>query len=235
VFGRIVRHSATWIAAGIIGIAIIGGIWWSQQQAPSLVYVAPSVAPPVPTDTTIPEREPSPTPSTKKPSSTQTAPTMKDPAGTPVQMTLYQGKTVLFTMDLRAGIRQPNGTFVSDCGKTAWYAETGWPKPGMSSTQLSLVTGHAWCRDEIYGLDRLQQSHAGALLSIKYSSGDIITAKAIEDASQVNKSQLNTLSEYLYAKTPVRMIRLSTCDRDGGTRSDGRTSFNIVQRFIRVK
>ena len=138
-------------------------------------------------------------------------------------------------MDLRAGVHQPNGNFVSDCGKTAWYAETGWPKPGALSRQMSLLTGHAWCRDEVYGIDRLQQSHKGAVLAIRYSSGDIVVAKAIEDAKQVKKNQLNKLDEYLYNQDLARTIRLSTCDRDGGFRSDGRTSYNVAQRFVRVK
>jgi hypothetical protein len=242
VFGRIVRHSATWIIAGIIGIVVIGGVWWSQQQASNLIYVAPS-ATPVPTDTPDPTSSATLVSPTPRPTTTIVPPkpaasvpvAMKDPTGSPRQVTLYQGKTVLFTMDLRAGVRQSNGNFVSDCGKTAWYAEAGWPKPGALSNQLSLVTGHAWCRDEVYGIDRLQQSHKGALLAIKYSSGDIVVAKAIEDAKQVQKNQLNKLDEYLYNRMSARTIRLSTCDRDGGFRSDGRTSYNVAPRFVRVK
>lgn len=233
-----------WLGVVLLVFALVAAIAamcvGSSQQPMSVSSVSASPSPePSPSVTTPPVVVP---PTTKNEQAE-----LSDPRGKPVSLTLKRGSKVLATMPFAPRrIYTTEGDedkFGSQCGAVAYWDRPTWPKPGVASKKKSLITGHVMCGASWYPLQYLQPiekksghkvsgGKRGDLLYIKYSSGDVVVAKAREDSHDVVKTKLNKQKKYTEngGKT-AREIRLTTCDRTGVIRPDGHALKNSVQRF----
>lgn len=82
-------------------------------------------------------------------------PPIADPAGLPEKVELFDGKKRLLAMTVDKQGTVNGDPFASDCGETTWYSARKWPTPGSLNHRKALITGHGWCRDDIYELDNL--------------------------------------------------------------------------------
>lgn len=232
------RRTMAGLVLLLISFVVFGYIY-AEYYRPVQVKTAPGITPtPTPAVSTTEPPTPSSTTSTSTPSATKkpsARPVLKDPRGNPTRLTITQRGKELLTMNLQVGHRAANGDFESDCGMAAWYNEQGWPKPGGLSLQRSLITGHMRCGNEYYEIDQLRYSLKGAILTVEYTSGDVVVAKAIDNATEIDKKVLPTLDEYKYNDKAARTITVTTCDSTAALRRDGHSTKNVAQRFVRVK
>jgi hypothetical protein len=103
-----------------------------------------------------------------------------------------------------------SGILAPPPGVVGWYDEPGWPKPGFPGA--SILAGHINTRR--YGPDtfaRLPEVRRGALIKVRYSSGDEVEFVVTRSAavSKVQTPQDDTIWD---AGNPRPLLRLITCD-----------------------
>lgn len=154
-----------------------------------------------------------------------------NPRGKPTQLVIYHGGEVIISMKFGPAVYSSLG-WGSQCGKVAYRDRDDYPKPGFASQNRSLVSGHVWCDRETYTLDHLREVRQGDRAEVYYSSGDVVVAKAENDAMGLSKSELNAehdgqLNPRLRNDKKLRTMRVSTCDTDSAVRANGHLSDNI--------
>ena len=209
-----------------------GGAWWYYADVYSEVKVAPVAVPSSVPQITVPV---TPEPDSPEPTAAPTVSVPTNPRGTPVQLVAYRGSKALISMEFGPMVRTPRG-WSSQCGKVAWKNEADLPRPGVSSRNRSLITGHVWCQREVYSLDHLRDVREGDRIEIYYSSGDVVVGVAEQDADSIPKSQLNAEAEgtrnpALHNDKKARTLRLSTCDSESDYRPDGHLSRNVYALY----
>lgn len=224
---RIARPVVFWVAITLMALSLSGLVWiWFASQP---VYVTDdSIDIPIPTISQV--SLPSPT----TVSSTQ-APTMprkiSNPRGEPKSMAITHGEKVVLKMGFAP--RVPSGNkFSSQCGKVAWWDKGNSPKPGERSLQKAFITGHMRCSGTYYSIDNLRKSKKGYLLSVVYSSGDVVIAEAYTNVRSIDKGRLNSDEDNtMNGGKMLQEIRVSTCDKESDLRRDGHVEKNLYQLF----
>jgi hypothetical protein len=103
-----------------------------------------------------------------------------------------------------------SGVLAPAPGVVGWYNEPGWPEPGFPGA--SILAGHINTRR--YGPDtfaRLPQVRPGALIRVRYSSGDEVEFVVTRSAA-VPKKQTPKDDTIWDAGNPHPLLRLITCD-----------------------
>ncbi len=102
------------------------------------------------------------------------------------------------------------GILAPPAGVAGWYDEKGWPKPGFPGA--SILAGHINTRK--YGPDtfaRLPEVRPGAVITVRYSSGDEVEFVATRSKA-VPKKQTPKDDSIWDAGNPRPLLRLITCD-----------------------
>jgi hypothetical protein len=103
-----------------------------------------------------------------------------------------------------------SGILAPPAGVVGWYDEPGWPKPGFPGA--AILAGHINTRR--YGPDtfaRLPEVRPGALVRVRYSSGDEVEFVVTKSAA-VPKQQTPQDDSIWDAGNPRPLLRLITCD-----------------------
>lgn len=222
--GVVARIIIVVASLAVIFVGIKPVLWPDYQSSKIASTAPPAITPPAPTEQASPEprRRWSPAP---------TPPVIEDPEGLPETLEIFEGKRRLLAMNIAKKGTTQGDPFKSECGQMTWYAAHMWPTPGSLSPRKSLVTGHGWCRGEVYELDKLRKSSKEATLRITYDSGDEVVAEATMAAGLIDKTKLNKIHDNLYNYGDERMIRVSTCDSTSDKRPDGHAEGNVFQMF----
>ncbi|HZB66078.1 MAG TPA: class F sortase [Ornithinibacter sp.] len=103
-----------------------------------------------------------------------------------------------------------HGILAPPPGVAGWYDERGWPKPGFPGA--SILAGHINTRRN--GPDtfaHLPQVRAGAVVTVRYSSGDEVDF-VVTRSAPVPKTQVPKDDSIWDAANRRPLLRLITCD-----------------------
>lgn len=102
------------------------------------------------------------------------------------------------------------GVLAPPAGVVGWYAERGWPQPGFPGA--AILVGHINTRRK--GPDtfaRLPTVRAGAVVTVRYSSGDEVDFVVVRSEA-VPKTQTPKDNSIWDAENRLPLLRLITCD-----------------------
>lgn len=171
-----------------------------------------------------------------------------DPQGEPEWITVENQDGVPY---ISTGIvpnkLRANHDLVPPVGSAGWYAEAGWPRPGVVSDRRSVVVGHATCglgcRDVFFNLRDVK---VGDIVRIKYDSGETLSFRVFADWQSVSKNQFVKPVRDDGSRTdvypawfsedgaPERVVTLATCDTDSGY-SGGHSNNNGYTQALRCE
>lgn len=147
--------------------------------------------------TASPSTSPSVVTSSATPSSTSVAEKIRNPRGKPVKVTVTSAKHGLLIRSKVQAIRtRSDGRLVPPAGVAGWFADPGWPKPGVLSRYNSIVAGHVsgGGKPDVFYL--LSKARKGDKAVIDYESGDRVTIMITSNPVNVGKDVVTSDSKY---------------------------------------
>lgn len=131
------------------------------------------------------------------PSSTPVAEGIRNPRGKPVKVTVTSAKHGLLIRSKVQAIRtRSDGRLVPSAGVAGWFADPGWPKPGVLSRYNSIVAGHVsgGGKPDVFYL--LSKARKGDKVVIDYDSEDRVIIKVTNNPVNVGKDVVTSDSKY---------------------------------------
>lgn len=206
------------MAGGALVLALLGACTHQALQAPALTTPTPTATD---TPTAAPRHRvatPQPTPSRALPRPTTAAlrpPTARPahgrPKGEPTRVVVMSARgDKLVNAALVPTALDTHGVLAPPPGVAGWYNERGWPKPGFPGA--SILAGHINTRRN--GPDtfaHLPQVRAGAVVTVRYTSGDEVDF-VVTRSAPVPKKQVPKDDSIWDAANRRPVLRLITCD-----------------------
>ncbi len=227
------------IIALIAMVMSVGLIWLSGigRYTPAKVPATPqatsaSVAP-QPTSTWIHTNTP-------MPSSTSTPAVMKDPVGTPVRMRIARGKEIIVDFDKDPMVPtylKSDNSLEPRNERVGWYAEPGWPLPGVLSEYRSVIVGHVTNRGEPDVFFNLPRVKSGDVIELHYPRQ--VLHFRVDQSFEVPKKDTQREDRVWESSGKAeRVISVITCDPASETYTSGpyrnRLSGNWVVQATRI-
>lgn len=219
-----------------------------SSKAPTASHPAVAAPTATPRYSTIPSTAPvAPMPthsSVGTASTTASAKSMADPAGDPSRITLTKSNgTVLIDSVLVPTRLNSDGELVPPDNQAGWYAEDGWPKPGVLSELRSVIVGHVTCghncQEEFF---KLPQAEAGDIVRVYYSNPNEVLVFRVLSLPKHEQKDLFTKPDTIPRVrdawlspegNPQRVVTVVTCDTQSGY-TNGHSNGNTYIQAVRI-
>ncbi|NHN56938.1 class F sortase [Calidifontibacter sp. DB0510] len=149
--------------------------------------------------------------------------------GTPVQIAVTRGGRSLVSATV-IPVQAPNGVLNPPKGVVGWYAAPGWPTPGTTSTNNSVLAGHVSWGDQPDTFAALASVRPGDLVTVTDASGGATQFTVSRGPVSIGKTQIAAQqNRWIWqSANPGKVLSLITCDSTSGRRADGHLRGNVV-------